>query len=168
MRFAFIAAEKAQHTVTDPVPVSAVSRAAGSTPGGAAGIGAGAGRSSVDGAGAGVVRREPGSATAVRAFIEGLGEQQEAVSRKRVIRLMQEDGLHARARKRFKGTTISDHDQPGRGQSCSIAQFTAAAPNQRWVGDTTEFVDRRERQAVSRRHSRLCSRGSSSAGRSAR
>jgi putative transposase len=34
------------------------------------------------------------------------------VSRKRVIRLMQEDGLQARARKRFKCTTLSDHDQP--------------------------------------------------------
>ena len=37
---------------------------------------------------------------------EDLLEQHERVSRKRVIRLMQEDGLKARARKRFKGTTI--------------------------------------------------------------
>jgi len=29
-----------------------------------------------------------------------------------VIRLMQEEGLEARARKRLKGTTMSDHDQP--------------------------------------------------------
>jgi transposase InsO family protein len=43
---------------------------------------------------------------------EDLIEQQERVSRKRVIRLMQEDGLKARARKRYKVTTMSDHDQP--------------------------------------------------------
>ena len=41
-----------------------------------------------------------------------LREQREAVSRKRVIRLMQADGLQARARKRYKVTTMSEHDQP--------------------------------------------------------
>jgi transposase InsO family protein len=43
---------------------------------------------------------------------EDLLEQREHVSRKRVIRLMQEEKLKARARKRFKSTTLSDHDQP--------------------------------------------------------
>jgi putative transposase len=43
---------------------------------------------------------------------EYLLEQEVRVSRKRVIRLMQEDGLKARARTRFKCTTRSDHDQP--------------------------------------------------------
>jgi transposase InsO family protein len=42
---------------------------------------------------------------------EDLLEQQERVSRKRVIRLMQEEGLKARLRKRFKCTTMSDHDR---------------------------------------------------------
>jgi len=41
---------------------------------------------------------------------EDLLEQQEPVSRKRVIRLMQAEGLKARVRKRFKQTTMSDHD----------------------------------------------------------
>ena len=70
---------------------------------------------------------------------EDLIEQQEHVSRKRVIRLMQEDGLKARARKRYKVTTMSDHDQPVAANLLD-RQFTAAAPNQRWVSDTTEFV----------------------------
>jgi transposase InsO family protein len=70
---------------------------------------------------------------------EDLLEQQEQVSRKRVIRLMQEEGLKARARKRFKCTTMSDHDQPVAANLLN-RQFTAARPNQRWVGDTTEFV----------------------------
>ena len=70
---------------------------------------------------------------------EDLIEQKERVSRKRVIRLMQEDGLQARVRKRFICTTMSDHDQPVAGNLLD-RQFTAEAPNQRWVGDTTEFV----------------------------
>jgi len=70
---------------------------------------------------------------------EDLLEQQERVSRKRVIRLMQADGLKARARKRFKCTTMSDHDQPVAANLLD-RDFTAEAPNQRWVGDTTEFV----------------------------
>jgi transposase InsO family protein len=66
-------------------------------------------------------------------------EWQEPVSRKRVIRLMQEEGLKARPRKRFKVTTMSEHDQPVAGNLLD-RQFTAQRPNQRWVGDTTEFV----------------------------
>lgn len=70
---------------------------------------------------------------------EDLREQHEHVSRKRVVRLMQQEGLQARARKRFKGTTMSDHDQPVAANLLE-RRFEAAAPNQRWVGDTTEFV----------------------------
>ena len=65
--------------------------------------------------------------------------QDEAVSRKRVVRLMREAGLKARQRKRFKCTTMSDHDQPVAANLLD-RQFTAAAPNQRWVGDITEVV----------------------------
>ena len=70
---------------------------------------------------------------------EDLVEQKVRVSRKRVARLMQEDGLKARARKRYKSTTMSDHDQPVAANLLD-RQFAAEAPNQRWVGDTTEFV----------------------------
>jgi putative transposase len=70
---------------------------------------------------------------------EDLLEQHEHVSRKRVVRLMQEDGLHARLRKRYKVTTMSDHDQPVAANLLD-RQFEADAPNRRWVGDTTEFV----------------------------
>ena len=41
--------------------------------------------------------------------------------------------------KRFKRTTMSDHDDPI-AANLLARQFTADAPNQRWVGDTTEFV----------------------------
>jgi putative transposase len=52
---------------------------------------------------------------------------------------MQEERLEARARQRFKCTTMSEHDQPVAANLLD-QQFEAAAPNQRWVGDTTEFV----------------------------
>ena len=70
---------------------------------------------------------------------EDLLEQHERVSRKRVIRLMQEEGLKARVRKRFTCTTISDPALPVAANLLD-RHFTAEAPNQRWVGDTTEFV----------------------------
>ena len=61
------------------------------------------------------------------------------VSRKRVIRLMQEDGLVGRARRRFKCTTDSNHNHPV-APNLLDRQFTATAANQRWVGDTTELL----------------------------
>lgn len=60
------------------------------------------------------------------------------VSRKRVIRLMQADGLVGRQRRRYKCTTTSDHDQPVAANLLD-RRFEADAPNQRWVGDTTEL-----------------------------
>jgi putative transposase len=70
---------------------------------------------------------------------DDLLEWHEHVSRKRVIRLMQADGLKARVRKRYKVTTMSDHDQPV-ADNLLHQEFTAERPNQRWAGDTTECV----------------------------
>jgi transposase InsO family protein len=63
----------------------------------------------------------------------------ERVSRKRVARLMREQRLVARERRRYKCTTMSDHDQPVAGNLLD-REFHAEAPNQRWVGDTTELL----------------------------
>jgi transposase InsO family protein len=70
---------------------------------------------------------------------EDLTEQGQAISRKRVVRLMREEGLVARPRRRFKTTTMSDHDQPVAANVLD-RQFTADRANQRWVGDTSEFL----------------------------
>jgi putative transposase len=61
------------------------------------------------------------------------------VSRKRVVRLMQREALVARKRRRYKCTTMSDHDQPVADNLLQRA-FNAATPNRRWVGDTTELL----------------------------
>jgi transposase InsO family protein len=71
--------------------------------------------------------------------LEDLIEQGIPISRKRVARLMQAEGLRARVRKRFRSTTMSDHDQPV-AANVLARQFLAERPNQRWVGDTTEFL----------------------------
>ena len=66
-------------------------------------------------------------------------DHEERVSRKRVIRLMQEEGLQGRAPRRFVCTTDSDHDRPVAANLLN-REFSAEAPNRRWVGDTTELV----------------------------
>jgi putative transposase len=67
-----------------------------------------------------------------------LAARGERISRKRVIRLMQEQELKARERRRYKCTTMSDHDQPV-APNLLGRRFEADVPNQRWVGDTTEL-----------------------------
>jgi putative transposase len=61
------------------------------------------------------------------------------LSQKRVGRLMRLEGLKARPRKRFKCTTMSEHDQPVAANVLD-RDFEASAPNQKWVGDTTELL----------------------------
>jgi transposase InsO family protein len=68
-----------------------------------------------------------------------LRKQAVFVSRKRVIRLMQDSGLVGRVRRRYRSTTMSEHDLPV-AENILDREFRADAPNQRWVGDTTELV----------------------------
>jgi len=52
---------------------------------------------------------------------------------------MQAEGLVARARRRYRCTTMSDHEQPVAANLLG-REFSAARPNQRWIGDTTELL----------------------------
>jgi transposase InsO family protein len=58
------------------------------------------------------------------------------VGRKRVARLMQENGLRARPRRRFKRTTDSNHKHPI-ATNLLGQNFTASRPDEAWVGDIT-------------------------------
>ncbi len=58
------------------------------------------------------------------------------VGRKRVERLMSEDGLKARPRRRFRRTTERAAKDPV-APNVLERDFTAAEPNQAWVGDIT-------------------------------
>lgn len=68
-----------------------------------------------------------------------LAAQGIGVGRKRIVRLMQEAGLKARVRRRYRATTMSEHDQPVAANLLD-RQFQAHGPNERWVGDTTELL----------------------------
>jgi putative transposase len=138
MRFAFIAAEKARHSVTILCRCLQVT---------CSGFYAWAKRGLSTRAQRDLVLR-----TKLRAFHAASGhrygrpnlwkdlqEDGEAVSEKRVARLMREEGLQGKVRKRFKQTTNSEHDDPI-APNMLDRDFTAAAPNQRWVGDTSEFL----------------------------
>jgi transposase InsO family protein len=58
------------------------------------------------------------------------------ISRKRVMRLMRVEGLHGRARRRFRTTTVVDpHAAPATNQLAR--RFTVAAPNRVWAADIT-------------------------------
>jgi len=63
----------------------------------------------------------------------------ERVGRNRIIRIMQAEGHVARVRRRYRSTTMSEHDQPV-ATNLLNREFDASAPNQRWVGDTTELL----------------------------
>src|SRR5215510_7053359 len=63
----------------------------------------------------------------------------ERVSRKRIARIMRNDGLRARVRRRYRSTTMSEHDQPI-APNLLGQRFDAEAPNKRWVGDVTELI----------------------------
>jgi len=65
-----------------------------------------------------------------------LREEGERVSRKRVCRLMKEQDLRGKRRRRFRVTTQSEHDDPI-APNVLDRDFTASAPNQKWVGDIT-------------------------------
>ena len=138
MRFAFIAAKKTEHTVTILCRCMRVTRS---------GFYAWVRRGLSPRAQRDVVLR-----TKLRAFHAASGERYgrprlwkdlredgEAVSEKRVGRLMREDAIQGQVPKRFKQTTDSKHNDPIAANLLD-RDFTAAAPNQRWVGDTTEFV----------------------------
>lgn len=137
MRFAFIAAEKARHSVAILCRCLRVTRS---------GFYAWVGRGLSARA-----QRDIHLTVKLRAFYarsqqrygrprlwKDLQEDGEAVSEKRVGRLMRAEGIRGWVKKRFKVTTVRDPRDPV-APNVLDRQFTAAAPNQRWVSDTTEF-----------------------------
>ena len=68
-----------------------------------------------------------------------LVESGERVSRKRVARLMREQGLAARKRKRYRTHVVAESEQPV-AANVLARDFEAKQPNERWVGDTTELA----------------------------
>ena len=75
------------------------------------------------------------------------------VGRKRVARLMREEGLQGHRRRRFKQTTTVNPKAPA-APNLLQQQFTASAPNVAWVGDISTWE--RGRVGCSWRSSSTC------------
>ena len=67
---------------------------------------------------------------------EQLQTEGQPVGKKRVARLMRSEGLRAKAARKYKATTNSNHTLPV-APNLLEQDFTAAAPNQKWVSDIT-------------------------------
>jgi putative transposase len=65
-----------------------------------------------------------------------LGRGGIVVSRRRIIRLMQEEGLVCKTKRKFKATTNSKHNKPI-APNLLARQFNVNAINRYWVGDIT-------------------------------
>jgi putative transposase len=65
-----------------------------------------------------------------------LREQKRRVGRKRVARVMREEGIVGRRRRRFRHTTDSSHGLPV-AENILNRQFKADRPNEAWVADIT-------------------------------
>jgi transposase InsO family protein len=70
-----------------------------------------------------------------------LKAQGKKVSRKRVARLMRQNGLQSRCRRKFRVTTQSNHSQPVAPDRLE-RDFTPKVPNQAWVADITYIATR--------------------------
>lgn len=71
-----------------------------------------------------------------RRIVNALKEQQENCGKHRVISLMKKLDLRAKARRKFKATTNSNHDKPIH-ENLLNRQFNPSQINQSWVSDIT-------------------------------
>jgi putative transposase len=58
------------------------------------------------------------------------------ISRRRVVKLMKNQGLYCKTKKKFRNTTDSNHSSPI-APNLLARDFTATAPDQKYVGDIT-------------------------------
>ncbi len=138
MRFAFIAAKKAEHRVTILCRCMRVTRS-GFYAWARRGLSARAQRDLVLRTKLRAFHAASGKRYGRPRLWKDLKEDGEALSEKRVRRLMRDEQIQGQVPKRFKHTTDSHHEDPI-APNVLARDFTAAAPNQRWVSDTTEFV----------------------------
>ena len=74
-----------------------------------------------------------------RRIKDDLADMGKTVSRKRIGRLMKEEGLVCKTKRKFKATTGSSHDKPV-AENLLNRDFSRAQPDQSYVGDITYSV----------------------------
>lgn len=80
-----------------------------------------------------LLSKQPDGARRIRAALAELGQ---SVDLKTVFNSMKRQGLRAKAARKFKVTTDSNHQHPV-APNLLEQQFQSDAPNQKWVGDIT-------------------------------
>ena len=166
MRFAFIAAKKAEHRVTILCRCMRVTRSGFYAWRATRALRAGAARCGVAHEAARVPCRERPDRYGRPRLWKDLQEDGEAVSEKRVRRLMREERIQGKVPKRFKQTTNSDHDRSDRRQCARPRLHRGGAESA--LGRRHDRVrDRRAAPSSIWRRFSICIRASSSAGRSA-
>ncbi|WP_353618617.1 IS3 family transposase, partial [Spartinivicinus marinus] len=71
-----------------------------------------------------------------RSIKDDLTDQGEQISRRRIGRLMKEEGLSCKTKRKFKATTDSTHNKPVADNRLN-RQFSWSQPDQAYVGDIT-------------------------------
>jgi putative transposase len=71
-----------------------------------------------------------------RRILAALGDMNETCSKHKILRLMRENNIRPKTRRKFKVTTNSKHNKPIHSNSLD-RQFNPQLPNQRWVADIT-------------------------------
>lgn len=71
-----------------------------------------------------------------RRVYHDLQDQEERCGKHRVARIMRENGIRPKTRRKFRVTTDSKHNKPIH-ENYLARQFNASVPNQRWVTDIT-------------------------------
>lgn len=71
-----------------------------------------------------------------RRIHQDLRDQNEDCGKHRIARIMRENGIRPKTKRKFRVTTDSKHNKPIHENHLS-RQFNAAMPNQRWVSDIT-------------------------------
>ncbi|NYZ70427.1 IS3 family transposase, partial [Endozoicomonas sp. SM1973] len=71
-----------------------------------------------------------------RRIKDDLADQDEQISRRRIGRLMKEEGLSCKTKRKFKATTDSKHNKPV-AENLLNRQFSWSQPDQAYVGDIT-------------------------------
>ncbi len=71
-----------------------------------------------------------------RRILAALRDMNEACSKHKILRLMHENNIRPKTRRKFKETTNSKHNKPIHANSLD-RQFNPQLPNQRWVADIT-------------------------------
>lgn len=135
MKFAFIRAEKAQYTVALLCDVLDVSRS-GFYASSKRAVSARASEDARLAVDIGVVHKRLRGIYGSPRIHRELRAKGHHIGKKRVERLMRENGIQGRQKRRFRRTTDSNHTQPI-APNVLRRNFATSAPNEAWVADVT-------------------------------